>query len=80
MLICSSCKSMEIDHFFEELGFWNQRETLIRRLEMDTLGHFFLQMQHLVVGKLSRGQCSWKSANPIEKILKLKVETVHSLF
>ena len=34
-------------HFFEELRLWNQRETLICRLEMHTLGHFLLQMQDL---------------------------------
>ena len=34
----------QTDHFFEELLLWNQRETLICGLEVNTLGHFLLQM------------------------------------
>ena len=46
---------------------------------MHTLGHFFLKVQNLVK-KFIREQCSWQVTNLIQKILKLKVEAVYSLF
>ena len=46
---------------------------------MHTLGHFFLKVQNLVK-KFIREQCSLQVTNLIQKILKLKVEAVYSLF